>query len=443
MNQSKTLREIQDEEIEIRKSREVMETRPQKKGKKDPIIIVLYAEKGGVGKTTLCSTLAWIFAEEYRVLLYDMDSQRNSTTWLFGNELNARDNISLNDLIDEKIRIAGKDPNSEKKSFCEQMADEERDIRPAFAHKIIKNLYLVPGGADIASLDTDINNIETLSKNFPSVPNNKTGKPYNAIIKTALEYEVDYVFLDLNPNCGSMNQRLIMTSHYLIVPSLPDFFGSEMMERMCTNLKNWQKGLEEHREKANRGDFNLPEHSVKFLGYILNRYVPVGSYHNMEIQDGIAQDQLRANQKSWFFKIQEHANAITGELSNAIPQLAISSEAYQTLQITNMIGKCKEYWSLNDFSSIFHVPVPFLEERHMYKSFFRNQVSGRVDEHEEDEENEEFDNYHDNNVEEERFKKVLSKDRKKHFGFIKEWKQIFKQIKCNIVNLINNDRIIE
>ena len=26
--------------------------------------------------------------------------------------------LILNDLIDEKIRIAGKDPNSEKKSFC-------------------------------------------------------------------------------------------------------------------------------------------------------------------------------------------------------------------------------------------------------------------------------------------------------------------------------------
>jgi Mrp family chromosome partitioning ATPase len=103
---SRKLKDLQLEEIKIRESEfNRMETRSTGKNK-SPIIIAFYAEKGGVGKSTLCMTLAHMFANDHKVLICDVDSQRSATSWLFGNELNADDNINgdLNALIENNIR---------------------------------------------------------------------------------------------------------------------------------------------------------------------------------------------------------------------------------------------------------------------------------------------------------------------------------------------------
>ena len=198
------LKDLQLDEINIRKSEfnqieTQIETRSRGK-KKSPIIIAFYAEKGGVGKTTLCITVAHMFAKDHKVLIYDVDSQRSATAWLFGNELNADDNINgdLNALIENNIMSQCNNPNEYHLTLFDQVRDNESTIKPAFAHKIRNNLFLVPGKRDTNDIDTDISNIELLSSNLGAVPNTKTGKPYNAIIKTAEHFGIEYVFLDLN-----------------------------------------------------------------------------------------------------------------------------------------------------------------------------------------------------------------------------------------------------
>ena len=416
------LKDLQLDEINIRKSEfnqieTQIETRSRGK-KKSPIIIAFYAEKGGVGKTTLCITVAHMFAKDHKVLIYDVDSQRSASAWLFGNELNADDNINgdLNALIENNIMSQCNNPNEYHLTLFDQVRDNESTIKPAFAHKIRNNLFLVPGKRDTNNIDTDISNIELLSSNLGAVPNTKTGKPYNAIIKTAEHFGIEYVFLDLNPNTGVLNQRLIMTSHFLIVPSIPDFFCSEMMASMQFNLINWQHSLERYRERANSTEFKLPSHSVKFLGYILNRYVPIQHFHNIPLQQGITQERLRVNQNYWFERIKISANNITQELQNHNPRLAVSIGTYQALDIGNLVGRVREYWSLSDFAAIFHVPVPFLEERHLYKCYVIT-----------------------NEYDEEVYKPIYGESKAKNLKFIKEWQEIFLNIKENIENIISNE----
>lgn len=52
-------------------------------------IIVMYAEKGGVGKTTQSGSLAWGLAERgHKVLVYDCDAQRSLSNWLLADQIN-------------------------------------------------------------------------------------------------------------------------------------------------------------------------------------------------------------------------------------------------------------------------------------------------------------------------------------------------------------------
>lgn len=283
--------ELKRRESELNKRETEKNSRPSKRLKKDdrnnaenavtktdPKIVAFYAEKGGVGKTTLCITLAHMFSLKHRVLIYDVDSQRSATSWLFGNELSSHLDLNgdLNKLIDRNFdnffrSNPGKSHVDFQKTLFDQVMDTDHDIiKPAYAHEIRNNLFLVPGHSKTSILDYQITIIELLSGVDPNVKNTKTGKPFCAIMATAKQFNIDFVFVDLNPNTGVLNQRLIMTSHFLITPAIPDFFSYEMMKSVADNLVEWQKMLVKYSIGANASNFKLPNHAVKFMGYILN-----------------------------------------------------------------------------------------------------------------------------------------------------------------------------
>ena len=66
--------------------------------RQDTKIIAFYAEKGGVGKTTISSTLAFMLASNNkRVLIIDCDVQRSLTAWVFGTNINLiREKLGVN-----------------------------------------------------------------------------------------------------------------------------------------------------------------------------------------------------------------------------------------------------------------------------------------------------------------------------------------------------------
>jgi len=128
-------------------------------------------------------------------------------------------------------------------------------------------------------LDEKIANTETLtSEELSSVmftPNQKSARPYYAIMKTAEHYQVDYVFLDMNPYPGVLNRCLLMSSHYIVIPASLDFFCETMMQMMCKNLESWNAKTKRIANSTNRqgGIFPWPKHKPKFLGYITSIYM--------------------------------------------------------------------------------------------------------------------------------------------------------------------------
>lgn len=245
--------------------------------KTKPIIISLYAEKGGVGKTTVCMTLAYsLAASGKRVLIYDCDVQRSLTVWGFGNVIETKFADKPNKLS-SFIESIIYDKRKFHLTLYDQVIDNEVTVKPACAQKLNKNIYAVVGDRRMPELDEKIVNAEMMSSSeFEKINysvNMKSGRPYHAIMATANHFKIDYVLLDMNPFPSAMNRCLIMTSHYIIVPTCLDLFCLEMMHTMKNNLMEWKEKMESVRRKTNQGPFKLPDHYPKFLGYISNMFM--------------------------------------------------------------------------------------------------------------------------------------------------------------------------
>jgi chromosome partitioning protein len=247
-----------------------------------PKIIAFYAEKGGVGKTTLCLTLAHTMAAQgSRVLIYDCDVQRSLTAWTFGTniEINAKNNPRLVNKLDTLINNLPYDRNAFVASLYEQVIEDKFEVKPAYASKIKENLYLVCGDKRMPFLDEKIANTEAMTtEEFATLmrmPNQKSARPYYAIMKTAKHYKVDYVFLDMNPYPSILNRCLLMSSHYIVIPAVLDFFCEAMMNTMSKNLENWNAKTRKIISSTNRpgGMFPWPDHRPKFLGYITSIFM--------------------------------------------------------------------------------------------------------------------------------------------------------------------------
>lgn len=91
---------------------------------------------------------------------------------------------------------------------------------------------------------------------------------------TANKYNADYVLVDLSPGLGAINQNLVATSDYFIVPTSPDVFSVMAIESLAQVLPRWAKWAKSaaQLETLSEADYPFPEPNLKFLGTIVQRY---------------------------------------------------------------------------------------------------------------------------------------------------------------------------
>lgn len=232
--------------------------------------IALFNHKGGVSKTTTTFNLGWMLASKgKRVVLVDADPQCNLTGSVLGY----------------------KGPTELERFY---QTETERNLRaglaPAFESRPVpikavecipvegqEGLFLLPGHIRLAEYEVTLGIAQELSGTIQTLQN-LPGSISALLEKTAKTFHADYVLIDMNPSLSSINQNLLMTSHYFIVPTSPDYFSVMAIDSLATVLPNWHVWAEKAHslQILKNAVYPFPQITPKFLGIIVQKYRPRG-----------------------------------------------------------------------------------------------------------------------------------------------------------------------
>lgn len=233
-------------------------------------VISLFNHKGGVSKTTTTFNLGWMLASKgHSVIVVDADPQCNLT----GMILDYRGPNELEEFFrTESARniMAGLAPAFESRPKAIEGID-------CIAVDGREGMYLLPGHLRLAEYEVTLGISQELSTAIQTLKNLPGSLSY-LLRKTAAGMNAEYVIVDMSPSLSAINQNLLMTSDFFVVPTSPDYFSVMAIESLATVLPRWHQWA----EKASSlpvlrdADYPFPKPNLKFLGTIIQKYRPRG-----------------------------------------------------------------------------------------------------------------------------------------------------------------------
>lgn len=226
--------------------------------------IVVFNNKGGVGKTTLLCNLASYLQKQMgkSVLVVDADPQCNTTTYVldenqFYNVYYEPTSFTIADIIPPLENGEGYIPKIDK----------------------IKSTYfefeLIPGNPRFASCE------DFLASEWRDVKSNdlrgiKSTMLFMHFLTLCEKY--DYVFFDVGPSLGAINRSILLASDYFITPMSTDIFSLLALENIGQSIQNWSerfnKGISGLEQSKRQSISNLKcACEIKFLGYVEQQYI--------------------------------------------------------------------------------------------------------------------------------------------------------------------------
>jgi chromosome partitioning protein len=169
-------------------------------------VMAVANQKGGVGKTTTTINLGATLAElDKRVLIVDLDPQRNATT---GVGINAR---ALEKTIYDVIL-------------------RDLPIDDCIEPTEVKGLFVAPSSLDLAGTDVEL--ASRFSREF--------------ILKRALEEvrdQYDYILIDCPPSLGLLTVNGLVAADEVLVPIQCEYYALEGMAQLDRNVTLIKKDL--------------------------------------------------------------------------------------------------------------------------------------------------------------------------------------------------------
>ncbi|MBM6575332.1 AAA family ATPase [Microvirga sp. SRT01] len=249
-------------------------------------VISLFNHKGGVSKTTTAFNLGWMLGRLGKnVLMVDCDPQCNLTGMVLGLEdmetaesiQGSKDGRPLN--IREGLAPAFESrPALIQAVECVQVPGNER-------------LWLLPGHIGMAEYEVTLGIAQELSGSLVTL-RNLPGSLRYLIDRTALEYDIDIVLVDMSPSLGSINQNLLATSDLFLVPMHPDYFSTMAINSLTTVLPKWKAWADAASSipTLQQAEYPFPNTTPRFLGYVVQKYRPRAGVPSQAFQTWI--DQL-------------------------------------------------------------------------------------------------------------------------------------------------------
>ncbi len=226
-------------------------------------IISLFNHKGGVSKTTTAFNLGWMLAEKgHKTLIVDADPQCNLTALVL--DYNAVEDIE--EFYSKNIGCdlsTGLDP---------VMSGSISGLTPGKPIQTSnENLFLYCGNLALSEIETQVSVALTTSGAIPAI-RNIPGSIGELLRLTGSELNSEYIIIDMSPSVGALNECLLMSSDYFIIPTSPDFFCAQAIKSLSNVIPRWNKEIETFRDDSI--DYKIPKEPPKFLGFISQRYRP-------------------------------------------------------------------------------------------------------------------------------------------------------------------------
>lgn len=209
--------------------------------------IAFINNKGGVSKTTSTIAVANILADEYgkKVLLVDMDPQRNTTT-----------RFTETDYFDifENL-MYGKDIMREDKSIEDVLMDPGIDLKGVIKKTKYTNIDILPAQLTLSSIE------ETLRQDY------KRGYIQTRLKEALMQVDddYDYCIIDCGPSVGLINVNALVAAEDVYIPIRPDgdsLVGMAITRNLVNEVANLNESLEiagifftcfKSREKMSKG----------------------------------------------------------------------------------------------------------------------------------------------------------------------------------------------
>ena len=231
--------------------------------------IALFNHKGGVSKTTTTFHLGWMLAAKgKRVILVDADPQCNLTGLV--------------------LDFKGDDEELEHLYESGEGHDLKSGLAPAFESRPVplapvecypverqEGLFLLPGNIGLSEYEVTLGIAQELSGSIQTLQN-LPGSISALLERTSEKYNVDYVLIDMNPSLSSVNQNLLMTSDFFIVPTSPDYFSVmaiNSLAKVIPDWKNWSRRASSM-DILRGAVYPFPEITPRFLGTVVQNYRP-------------------------------------------------------------------------------------------------------------------------------------------------------------------------
>ena len=230
------------------------------------IQISLFNHKGGVSKTTTAFNLGWMLAEKgKKVLLADCDPQCNLTGMVLG--FKGSDEFA-------SIYESGNVRNI-RDGLAPAFESRPAPIAPVTCEPIDgqPNMFLIPGHIGLAEYEVTLGIAQELSGSLVTLQN-LPGSLHHLFQLTAQKYEIDYILVDMSPSLGPINQNLLMTSDYFLIPMAPDYFSVMATDSLASVLPKWRAWAKQAQDTAvlQKATYPFPIVNPKFLGTVVQKY---------------------------------------------------------------------------------------------------------------------------------------------------------------------------
>lgn len=209
-----------------------------------PILISMFNQKGGVGKTTATYEIGFTLSRMgFRVLMADLDPQCSLSSLV---QPKHASDIAAADEFKERLAAAAKsDPARLSRMddiFAPALNDEEQIHVPTFAKHVhplsvheYENLFYLPGSLRVSELAPLVSQ---------ALSNSAGTRPFAYLVPSMLREvaslnDIDIILADLNPSIDALNQSIIMYSDYIWMPFKPSLGCLDSAINLQSVIPRW------------------------------------------------------------------------------------------------------------------------------------------------------------------------------------------------------------